>query len=125
MPYSAYVLTDESRSRLLQAFPPKFPNVIAHHVTEYFGLPANSQPPKPATVRVFGYACDESLEALVVSVDGDTTRPDGKLYHITLSLDRLAGRRPVDSNTLLAQYGFSQVFESQSLELETTPEILK
>lgn len=123
MAYSAYVLSEKSRAALLQAFPPKFPDVIAHHVTVQFGIKLDSDPPKSASVRVFGYASDASLEAIVVAVDGTTMRPDGKTYHITLSLDRTQGRRPVESNIVIAANGWEHV--DLELELETTPEILK
>lgn len=102
--YDAYVLTESARVRLLQAFAPKFPDVIAHHVTQTYGRPEldEDQYGTSHVITVRGYVCDESLEAVVVSVDGVRQRPDGKLYHITLSLDRSKGRKPVESNQLIA-----------------------
>jgi GNAT superfamily N-acetyltransferase/RNA:NAD 2'-phosphotransferase (TPT1/KptA family) len=107
--YTAYVLTDASRELLLKNFPPKFPDVIAHHVTFQFGVSKDAPEPPPATLVVEGYASDESLEALIVSVDGKTERPDGSTYHITLSLDRSQGRTPKDSNAVIKANGWHPV----------------
>jgi hypothetical protein len=102
--YTAYVLTDESREYLLKKFPPKYSKVVAHHVTVEFGVPDDTESPEPAAVKVIGEAdSGDGLQALVVSVNGSTLRPDGGTYHITWSLepDRY---KPVDSNALLADY---------------------
>jgi hypothetical protein len=110
MAHTAYVLTPESRAAILERFPPKFSDVICHHVTERFGVPGSKKfMPAPADIIVVGYACDATLEALVVTVNGKTARPDGMVYHITLSLERSAGRKPVDSNRLIAAAGWSSV----------------
>lgn len=104
--YAAYVLTPAARDLVLEKFPPKFPDVIAHHVTYQFG--SNEAPP-PASIVVVGYTSDDSLECLVVSVDGSTERPDGSTYHITLSLDRSQGRKPVDSNAVIEKNGWTPI----------------
>lgn len=109
MSYSAYVLDQKSRDRILKAFPPKYPDVFAHHVTEQFGIPKPTEPVRhtAATIKVVGYADDgEGVEALVVEVNDKSTRKDGKLYHLTLSIDRSAGRKPVDSNTVIKEKGW-------------------
>lgn len=73
------------------------------HVTEEFGIKASSgeawlqtaKADSPA-LKVVGYAVDNTgVEALVVSVDGQTKRPDGEHYHVTRSLAE--GRRAVES----------------------------
>lgn len=102
--YTAYVLTDEARELLLEKFPPKYSKVIGHHVTVEFGVPEGTELPEEALVRVIGEAdTGDGLQALVVSIDGSTRRPDGGTYHITWSLepDRY---KPVDSNALIADY---------------------
>ncbi|MBK4734939.1 hypothetical protein [Noviherbaspirillum pedocola] len=110
MAYSAYVIADASRMAILDSFPPKFGDVICHHVTERFGLSAGDrQLPPPAEILIVGYACDASLEALVVTVDGNMRRPDGGTYHITLSLERALGRKPVDANRVIATVGWNPV----------------
>jgi 8-oxo-dGTP pyrophosphatase MutT (NUDIX family) len=119
--YTAYVLTPAARAKLLEAFPPKFPDVIAHHATLKFGVPKDAEAPAPAELMAVGYANDESLEAVVVSVDGTTKRPDGSTYHITLSLDRSKGRKPVDSNKVV-QAGWEPI--AQPFAIETLPQKL-
>ncbi len=121
MAYTAYLLTPESRAAVLERFPPRFADVICHHVTERFGMAAGEAcVPKPAQISIVGYASDDSLEALVVAVNGQTMRPDGMVYHITLSLDRSKGRKPVDSNRLIASKGWDSV---APLAIETVPRL--
>ena len=102
--YIAYELSSASRTELEQLFPPKYPEFIGHHITHEFGVHNDHQLPIDTTsIRVVGYADDgESIEALVVDIDRNSTRPDGKTYHITWSLDRTKGRKPVDSNKLIS-----------------------
>lgn len=102
MGYTAYVV--ENRKQVLQHFEPKFDEVICQHVT--FKFPAKKTDPLPPDVhnaRVVGYAEEDGLEALVVEINGSTKRPDGKIFHITLSLDRKKGKKPMHSNDLLAR----------------------
>jgi len=121
MAYTAYVISAKSREAILNRFPPKFSDVICHHVTERFGTPKSEKHlPAPAEILVVGYVCDVSLETLVVTVNGQTTRPDGMVYHITLSLERSKGRKPVDSNRLIASLGWSSV---EPLAIEASPQV--
>lgn len=121
MAYTAYLLTPESRAAVLERFPPRFGDVICHHVTERFGIAAGEGcVPAPAEISIVGYASDDSLEALVVAVNDQTMRPDGMVYHITLSLDRSKGRKPVDSNRLIAAKGWDSV---APLAIETVPRL--
>ena len=102
--YQALELSATSRGQLARSFPPRFPEFIGHHVTYAFGVRSDVPLPEISSVRVVGYAVDEAgLEALVVEVDGATTRPDGKTFHITWSLDRGAGFKPVNSNDLVSR----------------------
>lgn len=98
MSYTAYVLTKESRDKLLDSFPTMYPNVIAHHITVQFGVPKDTPPPpKPNKVQVIGYINDgEGVEGLLVSVDGNVNRDDGSKYHITMSLN--PDRKAVETN---------------------------
>lgn len=101
--YQAFELSGESRSKLRAQFPPKFSDFIGHHITYRFGVKSDLPLPETTDIKVVGYACnDEGIEALVVEVDGTTVRPDGKTFHITWSLDRDAGFKPVKSNDLVA-----------------------
>lgn len=107
--YLAYVLEPQSRQALLSHFKPKNHEVICEHIT--FKFPAKSSddlPPEVRTAHVIGYAEEDGLEALVVEIDGHKLRPDGKRYHITLSLDRALNKKPMQSNALIAK-GFKHI----------------
>ena len=120
--FTAYLISPKSRKLILAKYPPKFPDIFAHHVTVKFGVTAAEKIPSQAKIEVIGYICDDSLEALVVTVNGKKFRADGKRYHITLSLDKAKGRSPVQSNSLILLQPFKEV---SPFEIETTPEILK
>jgi hypothetical protein len=105
--YQAFELSNADRSKLAQVFPPKFPEFIGHHITYKRGAKSDQPLPEASTFKVVGYACDpDGVEALVVTVDGTTTRPDGKTFHITWSIDREAGFKPVSSNDLIERLGY-------------------
>jgi hypothetical protein len=107
--YNGWEVSEASRAQLADVFPPKFSEFIGHHITLKMGVKSDAPLPEATSFQVVGYACNEDgLEALVVSVDGDTTRPDGKTYHITWSLDREAGFKPFHSNALISS-GWTQV----------------
>ncbi len=123
--YSAFLLDDKSRNELMKVFPPKYPDVIAHHVTLQFGIPADSKiPDMPNDIQVVGYADNgESLEALVVSVNGSVKRPDGKVFHITWSLDKSKGIKPVHSNNLITEMGWKEI--DMPIAITVTPSVEK
>lgn len=106
------------REELLDRFPPQYPDAIADHVT----LKSNSEEsPLPAEVlsQIVGRADDgDSLECLVVEIDGSTNRPDGSTFHITWSLDKSKGRRARESNDLLKERGWSRLTEALPVNLE-------
>lgn len=118
--YTAYVLSEETREALLDRFPPKYEKVIAHHVTVDFGVPEDAPVPPEADVKVVGYADNgEGLEALVVSVDGEKRREDGKYYHVTWSLDP-EKFKPVDSGDLIGYGNYTLVL---TIPIETIPSL--
>lgn len=121
--YTALVLDKKSRQELQKKFPPKYPDFIGHHITLKFGVPKDTKKPsQPKTIEVVGHKDDgKGVEALVVAVNGKTQRPDGSTYHITWSIDRSAGRKPVDSNKVL-KGGFDKV---EPTPIKISPEILK
>lgn len=108
--YTAYVLPESERQRLQKMFPPKYDEVIGHHITEQFGVPKGTEPVRqPVSFRVVGEAdSGDGLQALVIAVDNRLIRPDGKTYHITWSLDRSV-YKPVDSNSLVAKNDYELV----------------
>jgi len=121
--YTALVLDKKSRRELQKQFPPKYPDFIGHHVTLKFGVPKDTpKPSQPKTVQVVGRADDgKGVEALVVAVNGKTKRPDGSTYHVTWSIDKSAGRKPVDSNKILKN-GFDKV---EPIPIKISPELLQ
>nr|WP_229363792.1 hypothetical protein [Sphingomonas sp. PL-96] len=93
------------RGQLLERFIPRYADVVADHVTLSLG---DASLPWDTHGEIVGEADDlEGVQALIVSIAGRTARPDGSTYHITWSLDRARGRRPVESNRVIAQLGWS------------------
>ena len=119
MPYSAYLLTDEARHSLIERCPPRHPEVIAHHVT--YAFPDDAPPPDASLVRVIGHAQDKRVDCVVVEVNGSHERPSGGVYHVTLSVDRSQGGKPVLSNRLL-KGGWVQL---EPFTLTVTPSLVK
>lgn len=100
--YSAVVLDDRSRERLIERFksmiPPEF-EIIAHHMTINLG----DIDPKyekylqmPVRLSVEEIAMDDKVVA--VGVTGFET--NNAKAHITLAVNRKAGGKPVMSNNL-------------------------
>ena len=114
MAVTGWKIPQDERERLLQRFPPKYDEVVADHVTLRVG--GTSLPGRP-DARIVGRADDqESLECLVVELDGTTDRPDGSIYHITWSLG--PGRRAVESNAVLRDHGWQTLSRPIPVELE-------
>lgn len=107
--YAAFELSDTSRREILERFDPTFDRVVCDHITVEFNLKeedveALTDRYAGADLAVVGYRCGDGVECLVVTVDDNPQRPDGKLFHITLSLGR--GHKPVESNWLLMAEGY-------------------
>lgn len=116
-----WLLDAAERTALLERFPPRWPDVIAHHVT----LASKVTDPLPSaqTGVVVGHVDDGvGLEALVVSIDGTTDRPDGSTCHITWSLDRTAGRAAKQSNDVLRERGWQPI--ENALAIRLVPSVL-
>ncbi|HET7708514.1 MAG TPA: hypothetical protein VFK50_03150 [Sphingomicrobium sp.] len=110
-------LPPEERERLLEQFPPIYENIIADHVTLRAGASPDSPLPRPVKAEVVGHCDDgDSLECLVVALDGTTNRPDGSTYHITWSLG--PNRKPVESNDVLRDRGWRQIDAPLPLAIE-------
>lgn len=112
--YSVYQLMPTERQRLLKMFPPRYAKTYADHVTVQFGGDKVSLPAPAEQMEIIGRADDNhGLEAMVVRINGVLGRSDGKIYHITWSLDPKvkpdpnidsdpsAHYRPVHSNVLV------------------------
>ena len=114
---TGWKLPADEREALLQRFPPKYANVIADHVTLRVGANAGTPLPRKAeAARIVGRADDgDSLECLVVEMDGTTDRPDGSTYHITWSLG--PGRKARESNDVLRDQGWEHLEAPVDIEL--------
>ena len=130
--YIAFVIDKQSRQMLLEIFPPRYPDVIAHHITHAYGVSDKAPlPPQPQKVLVRGYHDSGAIQVLVVEVDGRKTQPStGKFYHITLSLDRAQGVSPRNSNDILqkivaerSEYALRNL--SQPIKISATPVFIK
>ncbi|MFD1951590.1 hypothetical protein ACFSGX_12520 [Sphingomonas arantia] len=101
-------LYPSERERLLVSIRPTWPDVVADHVTlDASAKDASALPTQREGVIVGSIDDGNGLQALVVSINGTTRRPDGNTFHITWSLDRSKGRRANESNALLS----SRIFE--------------
>jgi hypothetical protein len=119
MGYVAYNLTEASRDALLEKFPPRFENVVCHHVTVCHDVPAEYPLPENAVLKVIGYALDETgVEALVVEVNGTHLREVGGVYHVTHSLAE--GRAKVESNAVIETLGWHELPEPVEFEAVAT-----
>ncbi len=100
-----WTLDEGERAVLLERYPPRYVKAVAHHVT----LATDAEDRDlPGSVRaeIVGRADDGlGVEAMVVTIDGDTARPDGSTFHITWSLGE--GRRARESNDVLRERGWS------------------
>ncbi|HVL79461.1 MAG TPA: hypothetical protein VM346_09275 [Sphingomicrobium sp.] len=110
-------LPSDERDVLLGAFPPRYGNVVADHVTLRTGADQETQLPREVDARVVGRADDgDSLECLVVELDGTVDRPDGSIYHITWSLG--PDRKARESNDLLRDRGWDPIASPVPIMLE-------
>jgi hypothetical protein len=104
---TGWKLDREDRARLLDRFPPLFPDVIADHVTLRSGTDGTTPLPQETRGEIVGEIDDDAgVQALVVRIGGTTERMDGSTYHVTWALDRSRGRRAVESNHVIAALGW-------------------
>ena len=115
---TGWKLDAQDRERLLERFKPVFPDVVADHVTLRTGTNAGTPLPREKGGEVVGEIDDGAgVQALVVMIGGTTDRSDSSTYHITWSLDRARGRRPVESNDVIAQLGWRSLPEPVLIRL--------
>ena len=108
-------LDREQRSELLGRFPARYPQAVADHVT--LQTEAEEEPlPDPVDAAIVGLTDDRrGVQAMVVTIDGSTDRPDGSTYHITWSLS--PGRRARESNDVLRDKGWERFDEPIPVKL--------
>jgi len=114
---TGWKLPPDEREQLLDRFPPKYGRAIADHVTLQAGASAQTPPPREVNAEIVGRADDgDSLECLVVALDGSTDRPDGSTYHITWSLG--PGRKAKESNDVLRDQGWRHLDKPIPIQLQ-------
>jgi hypothetical protein len=114
---AGWKLPRSDREALLERFPPRYENVVADHVTLRVDATPDTPLPRKPDAHVIGRADDgDSLECLVVALDGATDRPDGSTYHITWSLG--PGRQARESNDVLREKGWEPLPAPIEIELE-------
>ena len=113
-PIIGWKIDRADRAALLRRFPPTYERTVADHVT--FGRGRDLTLPDVSVAQLVGRADDGGgVEALVVSLAGSTDRPTGGTYHITWSLG--PGRKPVESNDVIAAQGWRPVAEGGTVRL--------
>lgn len=96
------------RAELLQQFPPRYPKIVADHVTLEVRAAQRAELPCETQGEIVGRADDgKGVEAMVVRIDGTTDRPDGSIYHITWSLEDV--RKARESNDVLRAQGWEEI----------------
>lgn len=114
---TGWKLPRDERSALLERFAPRYGNVIADHVTLSVAAMRDTPLPDKPEARIVGRADDsDSLECLVVEINGTTDRPDGSTYHITWSLG--PGRHARESNDVLRDRGWQPIEAPLSIQVE-------
>jgi hypothetical protein len=110
-----WTLDAGERRELLDRWPPRYANVVAHHVT--LATEAENEPlPAPVRAAIVGRADDDAgVEAMVVAIDDDPARPDGSTFYITWSLGE--GRRARESNAVLRERGWTAYDEPVPIAL--------
>ena len=117
--YVGWALSDQTRAQLLEKFPPTYAKVVAHHVTLKFGVTSDEPLPSEHEGVIVGTVDDGmGVQALVLKIGGTSARPGGGVYHITWSLG--TGRKPVESNHVIASQGFVPVQPGIRVQLVPT-----
>jgi hypothetical protein len=117
--YTGWLLDAAEREALLARFPPRYPRVVAHHVTLKFG-DREARPPGEAEAQIIGEADDGAgVQALVVAIDGGFARPDGGVFHVTWSL--ADDREARESNDVIAARGWVALDAPAPLRLIPLP----
>jgi hypothetical protein len=117
--YTGWLVDAAARDGLLARLPPRYPRVVAHHVTLKFGDRAGA-PPTDTLGEIVGEADDGcGVQAMVVRIAGSTDRPDGGTFHITWSL--ADGREARESNDVIAAHGWRPLDAAIAMRLIAKP----
>jgi hypothetical protein len=119
--YSGWLISNNSIQQIKNLFEQTHPDFIGHHVTYMFGDDSELSP--EATLKIIGQCTTNKIQCFVITVNDEIIRPDGNLYHLTWSIDKSKGAKPVDSNKAIIEYGF--VHLDKPIEIFGTPKIFK
>ena len=119
--YTCWMLSQNAKTQITNLFGQAHPDLIGNHVTYMFGKDAVL--PKEAKINLIGHCVTDKVECFVVEVDGSMVRPDGGIYHLTWSLDKSKGAKPVDSNKAIESNGF--VHLDSPIAIKTQPELVR
>jgi hypothetical protein len=102
----------------MNGFTPNHARVIAEHVTYRYS--DRSVAPTVSDVRAVGWVSADGVDVVLVEVDGVRFRPDGRLYHVTVSLG--PGCQPKDSNLALGEaVRTGSVLAVPNIRIQTDP----
>jgi len=125
--YTAYLIPEKERNKILSLFSPSFEKLILHHITHEFDVYSGKQIPDCRKAKITGYVkyVDENnkgIEIFIVSVCGKSRRPDGNLYHITFSLSE-SKYKPFMSNRFINSSEYDKEYKKlkKPLEIEVEP----
>lgn len=106
MTYSAYIFTDDTRDQLIEAVPlvHQYTNASDHII---YKSPDFQAPQWASSIKVVGVAQNDEAQALIVEINGTTTRPDGGIFHTTWSLKK--GVKPTYTNKLISEHGWNKL----------------
>lgn len=115
--YTALVLTEKSRTKLMSRMRDFMPNdweIIAHHMTINMGNVSNGPLARhrnalgtPESLVVVGWARDDKVFAVLV----ESTIPSvNKNKHVTIAVNRNGGGKPFHSNNLTNWEKLSEPF---------------
>ena len=115
---TGWKLDEAERQKLLAQLPPRYPHVVADHVTLKTGVQPDTIPPADIGGEIVGEADDGAgVQAMVIRIDGATDRPGGGTFHITWSLDKDAGRKAKESNDVIAAQGWTPLQSPKTVTL--------
>jgi hypothetical protein len=106
-------------AELRRRIPPKYIGIMMPHCTLSFHTHRHAALPAAANGRIYGRVDDGiGVEALLISIDGEKSRPDGKLFHITWSLAK--GRKPRESNDVIKSRSYDLLIDDIHITLIPT-----
>lgn len=119
--YRAYPLTPADRQALLKRFPPTHPRVIADHLSAQSLEHMDKVKEGPAKGEVVGVMDADGLQALIVSLNGNTETAGGDLFHISWSAE--PGFKTRFAGATIARNGYTKLDRPIPLDLSSGPTI--